>query len=101
MVITAQDVTISKQIEASLKESESNFRNLINGMVESAWVIDFEGNFVDVNDTASERLGYSREELFSLGIKDIDKHLSPEKVQNLTDSLPAVGITDFRNSSHY
>jgi PAS domain S-box-containing protein len=56
---------------------------LINGMGESAWVIDFVGNFVEVNDAAVEMLGYSREELLSLGIKGIDKYLNPEQVKNL------------------
>ncbi len=78
-----QDITDRKKVEEALIVSEKNYRNLINGMGESAWVIDFEGNFLEVNDAAVEMLGYCREELLSLGIKGIDKYLSPEQVKNL------------------
>ena len=78
-----QDITERKRVEEALIVSEKNYRNLINGMGESAWVVDFEGNFVEVNDAAVEMLGYSREELLSLGIKGIDKYLDPEQVKNL------------------
>ena len=78
-----QDVTERKRVEEALIVSEKNYRNLINGMGESAWVVDFEGNFVEVNDAAVEMLGYSREELLSLGIKGIDTYLDPEQVKNL------------------
>lgn len=80
------DMTERKKAEEALIESEENYSNLINGMGESAWVIDFDGNFVDVNDAAVKALGYSKEELLSLGIKDIDKFLSPQQVKNLMDN---------------
>jgi len=90
-----ENITQSKKAEKALVESEANYRSLINGMGESAWVIDFDGNFVDVNDAAVEMLGYCREELLSLGIKGIDKYLSSEQVKNLIGGLPAVGTKVF------
>jgi len=90
-----ENITQSKKAEKALVESEANYRSLINGMGESAWVIDFDGNFVDVNDAAVEMLGYCRGELLSLGIKGIDKYLSSEQVKNLISGLPAVGTQVF------
>jgi PAS domain S-box-containing protein len=40
-----QDITESKKAEQVLIGSEANYRNLINGMNESTWVIDFTGTF--------------------------------------------------------
>jgi PAS domain S-box-containing protein len=80
------DISERKKIEKALVKSEANYRNLINGMSDSAWVIDFKGNFVDVNDAAVEMLGYSKEELLSMGVKGIDKHLSQEQIRNFANS---------------
>jgi len=77
------DTTERKKVEEKLRNSELNYRNLINGMPESVWVIDFEGNFLDVNDAAVKMLGYSRDEFQSLGIKGIDSYLSAEQVKGL------------------
>ncbi len=90
-----RDISSYKQAEVALRESETTYRNLINGMCDTAWVVDFEGNFVDVNEAAVKALGYSREELLSLGIKDVDKYLSPEQAINIMNSVPAVGAQVF------
>jgi PAS domain S-box-containing protein len=87
-VAELEDITEHKKAEAELIESQTNYRNLINSMMETAWVIDFDGNFVDVNNAAVSVLGYSKEELLSLGVKGIDKHLSQEQVRNLVSSIP-------------
>jgi PAS domain S-box-containing protein len=81
--VFGKDITERKKAEQSLIRSEATYRNLINGMDESAWVIDFDGYFLDVNNAAVETLGYSKEELRSFGIKGIDNYLSPERVKNL------------------
>ncbi|MFA5365842.1 MAG: PAS domain S-box protein, partial [Candidatus Bathyarchaeia archaeon] len=87
--------TKSAKAEKALRESEAKYRELINGMSDTVWVIDFEGGFVDVNNAALRVLGYSREELLSLGVLGIDNHLSQEQIQNLTSQLPKVGTQVF------
>jgi PAS domain S-box-containing protein len=84
------DITQRKKEQELLKESLAAYSNLINGMSDSAWVIDFEGNFIDVNRAAVETLGHSKKELLTIGIKGIDKHLSPEQIKNLIDNLDNV-----------
>src|SRR5208337_1014869 len=99
ILIAARDITISKQTEEALIENETTYRALINGMDESAWVIDFDGNFLDVNNAAIEMLRYSRDELLSLGIKGIDSYLTTEEVQNLTRHV-ASGVTQVFETIH-
>jgi PAS domain S-box-containing protein len=48
------------------KEREKEYKALVDGMNDTAFVIDFDGRFIEVNDTAVEVLGYSREELLSM-----------------------------------
>jgi PAS domain S-box-containing protein len=85
------DITQRKKEQELLKESLAAYSNLINGMTDSAWVIDFEGNFLEVNNAAVELLGYSKEELLSIGVAGIDKHLNREQVGELIEKLPKVG----------
>jgi len=50
------------------------FRSLINRSNDCIFVIDSKwGRLLDVNDRACERLGYSREELLDMTIKEIDE----------------------------
>ena len=81
------DITEIKKVHNALKESEANYRNLFNGMDESAWVIDFNANFIDVNDAAVKTLGYSKETLLSSGIKGIDNYLTPDQAKYHLDCL--------------
>ena len=77
----AQDITERKKAERTIIESENNYRSLINGMNDAVWVVDFNGNFVDVNDAAVKALKYSKDELLSFGIKDVDKYLTLRESQ--------------------
>ncbi len=84
----SEEITDYKKTESNFKESLNDYHSLINGMVETAWVIDFAGNFLEVNDAAVEALGYSKDELRSIGIMGIDKHLSRLQVQELINNFP-------------
>jgi DNA-binding NarL/FixJ family response regulator len=61
----AFDITELKKAEEALRLSEATHRELINGMNDTAWVIDYDAKFIDVNNAAVKVLGYSREEFMS------------------------------------
>jgi PAS domain S-box-containing protein len=81
-----------------IKESEEKYRELINGMNDTAWVIDLDAKFIDVNDTAVKVLGYSKEELLSMGPADIDASLEVEQIRDLVRRLPADQIQVFETT---
>ena len=62
---------------------EKEYKQLLDGMNDTAFVIDFEGKFVEVNRTAVQVLGYTREELLSMGPADIDPYLSGDEIRDL------------------
>ncbi|MGF3522374.1 MAG: PAS domain S-box protein, partial [Candidatus Bathyarchaeia archaeon] len=90
VAILIAQVIEHKNMLDKLRESEATYRDLFNGMNESAWVISFDGKFIDVNDAAVRVLGYSREELLSMGVTDIDNKLSSEQIRDLIERLPSV-----------
>ncbi len=93
-----RDITERVRMEKKLKESERKYRELINGMNDTAWVIDFEGNFLDVNDAAVQVLGYSRKELLSMGPADIDSSLDKEKIMGLVKSMKTDEVQVFETT---
>jgi PAS domain S-box-containing protein len=93
-----RDITEQKKAEMALRLSEEKYRELINGMNDTAWVIDFDAKFIDVNDTAVKVLGYSREELLSMGPSNIDSSLSKEQIKDLVKRMPADQIQVFETS---
>ncbi len=69
------------------KRSAEEYKNLIDGMNDTAFVIDFEGKFIDVNDRAIEVLGYTRKDLLDMGPTDIDVTLKPKEIKNLIKGM--------------
>ena len=84
-----RDITELKQTEAALRDSEKNYRELIDGMNEIVWVIDLDCNLIDVNKTAVDVLGYSKEELFNIGIFGVDASLKKEEIKALAKAIQA------------
>ena len=73
------DITERKRAEEALRESEQRFRQLFEQSVDAVFVHDEEGRFVDCNSRACLLLGYSREELLSLSVRDISCNVLTEK----------------------
>jgi len=55
-----------------IKRSEKRFRALFNNATDAIFIHNLEGKIQQVNDTAINRLGYSREELLKMNIRQID-----------------------------
>ena len=61
-----------EQTAEELMDSEEKFRTMMNQSIDMIFLHDLEGNIVDVNQTGVEQTGYSREELLSMAISDLD-----------------------------
>ena len=66
-----QDITERRQAEEALKESEEKYRAYIENAVESIFIADKSGRYLDVNPSACQLVGYTRDELLSLSIPDL------------------------------
>lgn len=86
----------SERTEKSLQESEARYRLLFNTVNDAIYVYPLEedgrpGNFIEVNDLAWQRLGYTREELLSQSILDLNPKLNPDRILDLMRQLRGEG----------
>ncbi|MBP1987568.1 PAS domain S-box protein [Halolamina salifodinae] len=88
-----RDVTERKERERELEL----FKNLLDQSNDALLISNPEtGAIHDVNDTAVERLGYTRAELLDMGIPDVETELSGrEEWRTFVEELRAEGQTTF------
>jgi len=94
----ARDVTEQRARERQLERAREESQELINGMNDTAWVIDSDEGFLAVNDAAVEKMGYSRAELLSMDPHDIDVGLPDERIRSLIENMPEDGRQVFETT---
>jgi two-component system cell cycle sensor histidine kinase/response regulator CckA len=92
-------MTVNENKAKERKEREQEYKTLIDGMNDTVFVIDFDGRFIEVNNTAVEDLGYSREELLSMGPNDIDPLKDAEEIGCLIEGMK-MGETQVFETQH-
>ncbi|MFO7655552.1 MAG: PAS domain S-box protein [Bacteroidales bacterium] len=92
------DISERKKADEALRESEQKYRELIDGMNETVWVIGFDGKLIDVNNKALEILGYTKEELLTIGIYGIDSALHVDEIKALLGFMPEDKIEIFETT---
>jgi len=95
-----RDITDRRKAEEEVKKSEIKFRELFEGINDAVFVhaLTEKGfsKFIEVNETACNRLGYTREELLSITPEDISSPqdpLSEESRQGLLNLQDSSRIT--------
>ncbi len=72
LVVIARDVTERVRTEATLRENEEKYRELVDQGPVGVFEIDLASRrFTRVNDLVCERTGFTREELLSLEVQDL------------------------------
>uniref|UniRef100_A0A831XM90 histidine kinase n=1 Tax=Geobacter metallireducens TaxID=28232 RepID=A0A831XM90_GEOME len=83
-----QQLDESEQAQHELRQSEESYRLLFSSNPHPMWVFDLETlAFLEVNGSAVQHYGYSREEFLAMTIKDIRP---PEDVPALMDIVTRV-----------
>jgi len=76
-----------KKGENVLKKAEKKFKDLFDYAGDAIFIHDLEGHFLEVNHTACQQLGYTKEELLLMTPTDIDlpeyAALVPERMEEL------------------
>ena len=73
-----RDVTERVEQRRALEERNNRLKTLLEEAPDPIFVHDDAGNITDINEAAVEQLGYTREDLLSMRIFDVETGISPE-----------------------
>ncbi len=83
-IFIARNISDKKKLELDFKESEARYRNLFDNASDSIYCYDSGGYFLDVNKTALELLGCTKEELIGTHISE---WITPESLKITQEDL--------------
>ncbi|MCB2191114.1 MAG: PAS domain S-box protein [Deltaproteobacteria bacterium] len=63
----------------SLRQSEERYRSVVDHAADALFLVDYQGKIRDINQAACQSLGYSREELLSLYIHEVDPMVEADR----------------------
>ena len=72
-----RDITARKLAEEKLKKSEERYRSLIEQASDAIMLTDYNGNFIDVNESLCLMFGYTKAELVGMNISSL---IEPEQL---------------------
>ena len=89
MAGTSFDITERKRAEAGLRESEAYRRSLFEQLGDGVLLLDREQRILDANPQALHMLGYSRDELLRLAVRDVLPDVEHERVDEDVEKVMA------------
>lgn len=95
-----QDISDSIRQQRLLDDERKRFRELFESSGDGMFILDMKGNFIDVNQTAHNRLGYSKAELIAMHLTELDPPEFSAKVPGRMRQIRANGAATFE-TAHY
>jgi len=89
-----QDITDLKQIEKALRESEANYRKLVESSPDGIVSVDASERIIDCNNEVCQLLGYSKEEIKGKGFRELLSRKLPKKLSFYYDQLNRSGLVE-------
>lgn len=86
-VAIQSDISAQKRRRDQLKRSQERIRALFDKSPDSVTVHDEDGNVLDVNDQTIEDLGYTRDELLSMHISDIEVGVPEVELREMWEAM--------------
>lgn len=99
-VVFIRNISERKEQQKKLEASRTRFETLFDYSSDGQFILDMQGNLIDVNRTAYEGLGYSKAELMGMKVTELDTPEFAAKVPERMKHLMAQGSAVFE-SAHY
>jgi diguanylate cyclase (GGDEF)-like protein/PAS domain S-box-containing protein len=90
----SRNITERKELEEALSQSELRYRTVLEEMYDSYYEVDLAGNFIFVNDSVCNNLGYTREDLIG---RNFSSNVPPDEVKKLFAAFNEVFRTGIPN----
>lgn len=86
-----------KKAEEALRQSEQKFKTLFQTAGDAIFLLELDGKILEVNNYASEKFGYTREEFLDKTIQELNLPSNSENVLNRLNLLKEIGELSFEN----
>jgi diguanylate cyclase (GGDEF)-like protein/PAS domain S-box-containing protein len=95
-----RDIRSLKQAQSRVDDEKKRFEIVVNNINEAVFLAPItpegvHGNFVEVNDAACQRLGYTREELLNMNARTLNPAANLDKVKAFGRHIKREGNTIF------
>jgi PAS domain S-box-containing protein len=90
---TVQDITERKM-------SEEQYHTIVRTAMDGFWLVDADGKLLDVNDSYCRLAGYSREELLTMSITDVEAAEAPHETARHIERVKRKGYDRFETRHH-
>lgn len=91
---TVIDITIRKNYEDALKESEELFRTAIEFMPNSVAITDVDGRYLLVNRSFTNETGYTAQDVIGESQEDINLSIDPMLKELIKNNLSTAGVVE-------
>lgn len=88
-------ILITNPMIARIIKSENKFRSLFDSSIDGIVITDFAGRCLEVNETACLKLQYSRDEFFSMSLRDMNSPEFRGKYDEALNKLPETGFISY------
>jgi two-component system cell cycle sensor histidine kinase/response regulator CckA len=72
VIASVRDITARHEIDETVRRSEELFRTIFDSVGDGVAISEPEGKFLEVNRAACDRLGYTRQQLLTMNVSDIN-----------------------------
>ncbi len=93
-VVTFLDISERKRAEDLLQQTRQNYETFFNTINDFLFVLDEQGNIIHTNNTVSDRLGFTHEELFGKSILTVHPPERRDEAGRIVGEMLS-GITEF------
>ena len=90
-----QDITQRKRIEISLRDLAERYATITSTTTDGFWEVDEEGRIVAANEEACRMSGYTRDELLTMSVGDLDHSQSTAEIRQLIQAIRGRGLSRF------
>jgi PAS domain S-box-containing protein len=95
--IDKRSLTKFGKVEEKRKLAEEEYRTIVRTAMDGFWIVDMDGRFLDVNDAYCYLTGYSRDELLTMRISDMEAVERPEETASRIQKIREFGGDRFES----
>ena len=96
-----QEIEDRNRIQQKLTESKDRLETIIKTSLDGFCLIDLQGNLIEVNETYCRMSGYSRKELLTMNVCDVEAIETPITMKEHISNIQKLGETRFETKHRH